>query len=178
MKKNNCSSCSKGLLQKPKERAFVMFVGLSAKPEANDLCPTTNTGKLISAIEERIAGSMGIYRTNAVKCAPLDSAGKLRYPTESELKACLPRLLAEIESVSPKVVVPLGGIVSRFLLQSLGEGRQFSGFGADFDYETYPLDLGYAMPIHHPSYIWIYRRKRVNEYVERVVAKLSSLVTA
>lgn len=152
-----------------------MFVGLSAKPETNDLCPTTNTGKVIAAIEERIAAGIGIYRTNAVKCAPLDKSGKLRYPTDSEMLACLPYLRKEIKTVAPRVIVPLGGLVSRFLLQHMGDGRQFSGFSPDFSYDTYSLPFGHAMPIHHPSYIWIYKRKRIDEYVARVGEQLMAL---
>lgn len=155
-----------------------MFVGLSAKPETDDLCPTTNTGKVIAAIEDRIAAGIGIYRTNAVKCAPLDKAGKLRYPTDSEMLACLPYLRTEIKTVAPRVIVPLGGQVSRFLLQHMGDGTHFSGFSSDFSYATYPLPFGKVMPIHHPSYIWIYKRKRVGEYVERVGAQLVKLACA
>lgn len=152
-----------------------MFIGLSAKPDTDDLCPTTNTGKLVAAIEDRIASGIGVYRTNAVKCAPLDASGKLRYPTDREMKACLPVLRDEIERVAPRVIVPLGGQVSRFLLQHLGDDTPFAGFCPDFFYETYSLESLRAMPIHHPSYIWIYRRKRMEEYVEKVGEKLMAL---
>jgi len=155
-----------------------MFVGLSAKPETKDLCQTTNTGKVIAAIEDRIAAGIGIYRTNAVKCAPLDKSGKLRYPTDTEMLACLPYLRKEIDDVAPRVIVPLGGQVSRFLLQHMGDGRPFSGFSPDFSYDTYSLSFGRAMPIHHPSYIWIYKRKRVDEYVARVGDQLMALTNA
>lgn len=175
MKRTTCSNCS-ALISRPKAKsALIMFVGLSVKPETDDLCPTTNTGKLIGAIEDQIAAGIGIYRTNAVKCAPLDKAGKLRYPTDAEMLACLPSLRKEIKAIAPRVIVPLGGQVSRFLLQHMGDGRQFSGFSPDFSYDTYSLPFGHAMPIHHPSYIWIYKRKRVDEYVMRVVAQLTIL---
>lgn len=170
-----CSKCSAHVSRPVGKSALIMFVGLSAKPETDDLCPTTNTGKLIGAIEERIANGIGIYRTNAVKCAPLDKAGKLRYPTALEMLACLSSLQREIKVVAPRVIVPLGGQVSRFLLQHMGDGRQFSGFSPDFSYETYALPFGHAMPIHHPSYIWIYKRKRIDEYVARVVSQLTTL---
>ena len=152
-----------------------MFIGLSAKPNTDDLCPTTNTGKLIAAIEDGFVDGIGICRTNTVKCAPLDANGKLRYPTEREMKSCLPSLISEIQAVAPKVIVPLGGQVARFLLQHLGNGTGFPGFGPDFSYKNYSLALGHVMPIHHPSYIWIYRRKRIDEYVDRVVEQLTEL---
>lgn len=177
MKTGKCKlSCPKtSIVSAPIRKAAIMFVGLSAKPDTNDLCPTTNTGKLIGLIEERIASTAGVYRTNAVKCAPLDQAGKLRYPTEGEMLSCLPSLLDEIQTVSPKVIVPLGGQVARFLLKQIGTEMPFAGFGDDFSYDTYRLPFGHAMPIHHPSYIWIYKRKRLDEYVDGVVDGLAGL---
>lgn len=177
MNHTNCKQCLAINDQPHITPAPIMFVGLSAKPNAENLCPTTNTGKLVGAIEDRIKTTLGIYRTNAVKCAPLDSAGKLRYPTEREMVACLPALRDEIRQVAPKVIVSLGGQVSRFLLQHLGNGAQFTGFGSDFFYDTYSLNFGQAMPIHHPSYIWVYRRKRVDEYVARVGDRLLELAS-
>lgn len=179
MKTPKCkSSCSRaGTLGSSPRKAAVMFIGLSAKPDTNDLCPTTNTGKLIGMIEQRIASELGIYRTNAVKCAPLDGAGKLRYPTEAEMLSCLPSLRDEIRTVSPRIIVPLGGQVAKFLLRQIGDGTPFAGFGPDFSYETYSLPFGHAMPIHHPSYVWIYKRKRIEEYVDGVVEGLAELAT-
>lgn len=173
MRSTHCTHCQ--LTNRTPTTAAVMFIGLSAKPGTDDLCPTTNTGKLIAAIEDTLVSSLGIYRTNAVKCAPLDSTGKLRYPSEKELQACLPALRNEIELVAPRVIVPLGGQVSRFLLQHLGEGLEFAGFDSGFSYQTYSLALGQAMPIHHPSYIWVYRRKRIDEYVKAVGNQLLAL---
>lgn len=177
MKQTSCKQCLVSNDQPRIKPAPIMFIGLSAKPNTEDLCPTTNTGKLVGAIEDRIKTALGIYRTNAVKCAPLDSVGKLRYPTERELVACLPSLRNEIQQVAPKVIVSLGGQVSRFLLQHLGNGAQFTGFGPDFFYNTYSLSFGQAMPIHHPSYIWVYRRKRIDEYVARVGDQLLEIAS-
>ncbi len=163
------------ITRQPAKQIQVMFVGLSAKPETNDLCSSTNTGKIIAAIEDKISERISIYKTNAVKYAPLDKAGKLRYPTNSEMLACLPALSAEITKVAPRIIVPLGGQVSKFLLQHLGQGEPFSGFSSDFSYETYSLPSWQIMPVHHPSYIWIYKRKKIDKYVEQVGSKLTEL---
>jgi DNA polymerase len=178
MKTEECKhSCQHAGVNTTATKAAVMFIGLSAKPGTNDLCPSTNTGKLIVEIERRLTNSIGIYRTNAVKCAPLDAQGKLRYPTESEMRSCLPTLRSEIERVSPRVIVPLGGQVAKFLLRQFGNGISFEGFSPDFSYETYQLPFGQVMPIHHPSYVWVYRRKRVEEYVAGVADGLLELAS-
>lgn len=145
-----------------------MFVGLSFKPGTEALCPSTNSGKLIGEIERHVASAFNVHKTNLVKCAPLDANDKLRYPTHGEMKACLPSLLAEIEHYQPRVIVPLGGQVAKFMLANLLSTPRFDGFAEDFNYQTYALAGGIVVPVHHPSYILVYRGKRVQEYVEAV----------
>jgi DNA polymerase len=55
-----------------------------------------------------------VYITNANKCRPPEN----RTPTRTEIKACQPYLLSEIESVHPDVIVPLGNVA---LEATLGE---------------------------------------------------------
>lgn len=170
MKDNPCKTChaARSLGKRPKRNTFVMFVGLSFKPGTEALCPSTNSGKLIGEIERRVASAINVHRTNLVKCAPCDGNGKLRYPTSSEMKSCLPTLLAEIDHYQPRVIVPLGGQVTKFMLASLLSTPQFGGFADDFDYQAFSFNGSILLPVHHPSYIWIYRRKHVHEYVSAV----------
>ena len=149
-----------------------MFVGLSSKPGTEALCPTTNSGKLIGEIENRVAETFSVHKTNLVKCAPLDSGGKLRYPTLAEMKACLPHLLSEIEHFQPRVIVPLGGQVAKFMVNNLMPDQHFDGFADDFSYQAFSLNNGMLLPIHHPSYIWVYRRKRIPQYIGAVGERL------
>jgi DNA polymerase len=145
-----------------------MFVGLSSKPGTEALCSSTNSGKLIGEIERLVANAFSVYKTNLVKCAPLDAGGKLRYPTPAEMKACLPHLLAEIDHYQPRVIVPLGGQVAKFMLGNLMSNLRFDGFADDFRYQAFSFDGGVVLPVHHPSYVWIYRRKRVPQYIGAV----------
>lgn len=154
-----------------------MFVGLSSKPGTAVLCPTTNSGKLISEIEERISESFSVYKTNLVKCAPLDEHGKLRYPTLAEMKACLPRLITEIEHFQPRVIVPLGGQVTKFMMNTLMSDQRFDGFSDDFRYRTFSFNSGMLLPVHHPSYIWVYKRKRISQYIGAVGDQLLEAVS-
>lgn len=158
-------------------KAHIMFVGLSAKPGTEALCASTNSGRLIGEIAERIGESLAVHKTNLVKCAPLGRDGKLRYPSSSEMQACLPRLLVEIDYHVPRVIVPLGGQVSRFLLDVLLSSRGFKGFRNDFSYDTFSFAGGFIVPVQHPSYVWIYRRKRITEYVDGVARHLRQAVS-
>jgi DNA polymerase len=153
-----------------------MFVGLSSKPGTAALCPTTNSGKLIGEIEQRVAEIFNVYKTNLVKCAPLDECGKLRYPTLTEMKACLPRLITEIEHFQPKVIVPLGGQVTKFMINTLMSNQHFDGFADDFRYQTFSFNNGMLLPVHHPSYIWVYKRKRIPQYIDAVGEQLLEAV--
>lgn len=56
----------------------ILWVGISAKIGEEPLSETTNTGKLVKQIENA-CGKSG-YKTNLVKCPPVDKNGKLRYP--------------------------------------------------------------------------------------------------
>lgn len=149
-----------------------MFVGLSSKPGTAALCPSTNSGKLIGEIENRVAETFSVHKTNLVKCAPLDEGGKLRYPTLAEMKACLPHLLNEIEHFQPRVIVLLGAQVAKFMVNALMPTQRFDGFADDFSYRTFSLNSGILLPIHHPSYIWVYRRKRIPQYIGAVGDRL------
>lgn len=173
MKRSQCSICREAtILKKSARKTLVMFIGLSSKPGTAALCPTTNSGKLIGEIESRVAKTFSVHKTNLVKCAPLDESGKLRYPTLFEMKACLPRLLEEIEHFQPRVIVPLGGQVTKFMISTLLDNQRFEGFADDFRYQTFSLNSGMLLPVHHPSYIWVYRRKRIPQYIGAVGDRL------
>lgn len=84
----------------------ILWVGISAKIGEEPLSETTSTGKLVKQIEAA-CGKPG-YKTNLVKCPPVDENGKLRYPNQAEIDCCFKNLLAEIAEVKPKVVILLG----------------------------------------------------------------------
>ena len=66
----------------------IFWVGLSAKKVTSDdekpLSSSTNFGSVLCNVEERCKG-VGMYRTNLVKCLPLDEYGKLRYPNKNNI---------------------------------------------------------------------------------------------
>ena len=151
-----CSECRLCVLQPPlfdKEvRADIMVVGLSAKknvsPDSIPLDNSTKSGRIVFLMENVAARfNSKIYRTNLVKCPPMDENGKLRYPSSCEITDCFPNLLHEIDIIQPKLVVLFGKIVqSAFrnyfasinaIPQECGE-NQFSYSGRQFYCSYHP----------------------------------------
>lgn len=166
MKNNNCENiiekcnrCSISCNQKPLmdilRKSDIMIIGISAKmKETEDEIPlseNTNSGKLIKMIEERLGeenNNVSCYRSNMVKCVPLDEKGKIRYPDILEIENCINNLVYELSIVRPKIVVLLGRLVEKHLKKKI-------------------IELGYnTITIHHPSYIHVYRKKEIEKYVE------------
>jgi DNA polymerase len=77
-------------------------------------------GKLLDRILEELGISRAdLYVTNAVKHFKFVQRGKLRLhqnPRMSEITACRPWLLAEIDALKPKVVFCLGASAAKALL--------------------------------------------------------------
>ena len=166
MKNNNCENritkcnrCSISCNQKPLidklKKSDIVFLGISAKmKETEDEIPlseNTNSGKLIKMIEERLLeenNNVSCYRSNMVKCVPLDKEGRIRYPDILEIENCIDNLVYELSIVKPKVVVLLGRLVEKHLKKKI-------------------MELGYnTITIYHPSYIHVYRKKEIEKYIE------------
>lgn len=153
---NRCSiSCNQKPLVENMRKSDIMFLGISAKMKEKEdempLSENTNSGKLIKMIEERLVeenNNISCYRSNMVKCVPLDKEGKIRYPNSLEIENCIENLVYELSIVKPKVVVLLGRLVEKHLKKKI-------------------IEQGYnTITIYHPSYIYVYRKKEIEKYVE------------
>lgn len=168
-----CTACSlcknqRPLLDTPRP-AKVFWVGLSAVKvqdveTTRPLAPDTRSGKLIEDIEAQF-GNMSFYRTNLVKCFP-ESDGKIRYPRRSEMGCCLPNLVKEVEVMAPRVIFLLGKQVAGYILKQLGT-PEFS-LDSDFDYTAHAIDDVVYVPVHHPSYVLVYKRRHVPSYIDHI----------
>lgn len=147
----------------------ILWVGISAKIGEEPLSETTNTEKLVKQIENA-CGKSG-YKTNLVKCPPVDKNGKLRYPNQSEIDCCFKYLLAEIAEIKPKVVILLGekvcSAVEKKLNIKLKRWCEFEYFATEHNGIWY-------LPIQHPSYIYVYKRKEAEKYVEKVAEEIGN----
>lgn len=163
---SKCKNCSLYLNKLPlfdnKIVCDVMWVGLSAK-RVNDidkdypLKDDTNSGKLIREIEKQFP-CVNYYKTNLVKCLPLNSNEKIRYPNKSEMNACVNNLIFEINVLKPKIIFLLGNNVSTF----------FNNYIKDNDIKI----ESFVKKIEHPSYIYIYKRKYKGNYIKDVIGEI------
>jgi len=170
---HNCNNCSLRNNQLPlldsQNSADVMWIGLSAV-KVDDvkkdipLSSKTNSGKLIASIEGA-AGNIKFYKTNIVKCLPLNE-NKIRYPNHNEMSGCYDNLVSEIKLFKPKIIFLLGKKVYDFV--SKKEHINVNGLNIDFDYEELSIFGTTVVPIHHPSYILIYKRGLVDSYISAV----------
>lgn len=175
----NCQKCGLCINQKPlldtEKQCQVFWVGLSAKKAMTNteipLSPKTNTGMIIQKIEKSCC-NVSTYKTNLVKCLPLSEQQKLRYPNKKEIDSCFENLLSEIHTMSPKIVFLLGEKVYSSVGKHLNiDFEKWNGF--EYTYKTF--EKIHYVPIHHPSYIYIYKRKKVDDYIksiERIINQL------
>jgi len=165
-----CTKCPLYKNQKPlinlQDSCDIMWIGLSAKKidnveEGIPLSPLTKSGQILQLIEESFE-NLSTYKTNLVKCLPLDLEGKLRYPTKFEMNACVPHIETEINWLEPKLVILLGEKVSEAVLGYfgiLGQKRL-----NDYEYSSVIHNGIRYLSIQHPSYIAVYRRNDIPQY--------------
>lgn len=82
-----------------------------------------------------------VYIGNIVKCRP----PKNRNPNPDEADACLPYLYRQIELLQPKVIILLGSVPLKFLLDKTGITRLRGNW---FDFRGVQV-----MPTYHPAYL-------------------------
>jgi uracil-DNA glycosylase len=159
-----CKACGLYLNQLPVldflKHSHVFWVGLSAVQfdegiEHLPLSPSTRTGALINTIEETLKSEISFYKTNLVKCVPLKDDGKIRYPIEHEMDA-----------LNPSVVFLLGKQVANFVMKK--KGIKEIELSDNFKYKSFEINGVSFVPIHHPSYILVYKRKLLSSYIKNV----------
>lgn len=162
----NCRKCKLCKNQEPlldkKNKCDIMWVGLSAKKveDVNKNYPlenNTSSGKLIEEIEKK-RDDLTFYKTNLVKCLPLNEERKLRYPTENEMEMCIKNLLMEIRELKPRVVFLLGNNVSKFVTKYCKKN-------------SIKVDAK-VLSIEHPSYICVYKRKNKDAYIKKITDEI------
>lgn len=165
-----CKACGLYLNQLPvfdvANKSHIFWVGLSAVQfdesiERLPLSPNTKSGALINEIEKPLRENVSFYKTNIVKCLPLKD-GKIRYPLEHEMEKCFPNFEHEINELSPSIVFLLGKQVATFVLKKMGIDDFI--LSDDFKYDVFEFGETLFIPVHHPSFILVYKRKFLNKY--------------
>jgi len=169
-----CKSCGLYLNQLPAldklKKSHAFWVGLSAVQFDEDveklpLSPLTNSGKLIEKIEAPFDNDISFYKTNLVKCLPL-RGDKIRYPVEHEMEKCFPNFQYELKKLKPSVVFLLGKQVCSFVMKKLSKND--ISLNENFQYDSFTLNNISFFPIHHPSYILVYKRKNLQQYIDSI----------
>lgn len=153
------------------KHSHIFWVGLSAVQfddgiEHLPLSPSTRTGALISTIEEPLTDNISFYKTNLVKCVPLRENGKIRYPIENEMEKCYSNFQFELETLNPSVVFLLGKQVSTFVMKKMGIKN--IGLPENFRYKPIEINNITFVPVHHPSFMLVYKRKHLGSYIKRI----------
>lgn len=91
-----------------------------------------------------------IYIANILKCRPQ----KNRNPTPDEISLCTPFLTAQIESIKPEIICPMGNFAAGFILKQFGLGNKVEGIskihGKKFKVKNL-FDEVILIPLYHPA---------------------------
>jgi uracil-DNA glycosylase family 4 len=124
--------------------ADLMFVG-EAPGRDEDLQGEPFVGRSGKLLDRLILEELGVdrsrcYIANVVKCRPPDN----RDPKPDEIAACRPYLAAQIELISPVVVVTLGNFATKLLLETDRGITAVRG-------RSYPMGERQLVPTYHPA---------------------------
>ena len=126
-------------------RAELMFIGEApgTDEDAQGEPFVGRAGQLLTKIIQAMGYQReDVYIANVLKCRPPEN----RTPLPEEVANCLPYLLAQIELIKPKVIVVLGAIAMKALLDiQLGITKMR---GHWYTFRDIPI-----MPTFHPAYL-------------------------
>jgi DNA polymerase len=142
-----CKTRTNGVPGEGVERPLVMVVGEGPGAD-EDAAGRPFVGKAGKLLDDMLAarGQLGLYRdkncfiANVVKCRPPEN----RDPLPEETAACVPFLARQIALLKPLVILTVGRVSTRTLLnteEGIGKLR-----GRFHDYHGIPL-----LPTYHPS---------------------------
>ncbi|MGB7435997.1 MAG: uracil-DNA glycosylase [Candidatus Acidiferrum sp.] len=125
--------------------ARLVFVGEGpgADEDAQGLPFVGRAGKLLTQMIEAMGlQRKDVYICNVVKCRPPEN----RTPEPDEVETCSPFLLRQIEAINPKVIVCLGAVAAKTLLETTRGISQYRG-------EWQQWRGRKLMATYHPAYL-------------------------
>jgi uracil-DNA glycosylase len=127
----------------PKAELVFVGEGPGADEDAQGLPFVGRAGKLLTQMIEAMGlQRKDVYICNVVKCRPPEN----RQPEEDEVTTCSPFLLRQIDTIAPKVIVCLGAIAAKTLLQTNRGISQFRGEWLEFRGRK-------LLATYHPAYL-------------------------
>ena len=147
----SCKNCS--LCESRKQTVFgegnvmsqLMFI--SGPPDADSEAQNKILQGKSGELFDRMLDKMGyqrndIFMTSIVKCRPPED----RHPNEKELNSCHTWLQQQLDLISPKVIVTLGAVATKSLLQVEAPITQLRG-------HFHIWKNVKVMPTYHPAYL-------------------------
>ena len=127
----------------PKAELVFVGEGPGADEDAQGLPFVGRAGKLLTQMIEAMGlQRKDVYICNVVKCRPPEN----RQPEEDEVSTCSPFLLRQIDTIAPKVIVCLGAVAAKTLLQTNRGISQFRGEWLEFRGRK-------LLATYHPAYL-------------------------
>ena len=125
--------------------AQLVFIGEGpgADEDIQGLPFVGRAGKLLTQMIEAMGlQRQDVYICNVVKCRPPQN----RAPEPDEVETCSPYLVRQIETINPKVMVCLGAVAAKTLLQTTRGITQFRGQWQEWRGRK-------LMATYHPAYL-------------------------
>ena len=127
----------------PKAELVFVGEGPGADEDAQGLPFVGRAGKLLTQMIEAMGlQRKDVYICNVVKCRPPEN----RQPEEDEVNTCSPFLFRQIDVIAPKVIVCLGAVAAKTLLQTNRGISQFRGEWLEFRGRK-------LLATYHPAYL-------------------------
>ena len=127
----------------PKAELVFVGEGPGADEDAQGLPFVGRAGKLLTQMIEAMGlQRKDVYICNVVKCRPPEN----RQPEEEEVSTCSPFLFRQIDVIAPKVIVCLGAVAAKTLLQTNRGISQFRGEWLEFRGRK-------LLATYHPAYL-------------------------
>jgi uracil-DNA glycosylase len=127
----------------PKAELVFVGEGPGADEDAQGLPFVGRAGKLLTQMIEAMGlQRKDVYICNVVKCRPPEN----RQPEDDEVKTCSPFLFRQIDTIAPKVIVCLGAVAAKTLLQTNRGISQFRGEWLEFRGRK-------LLATYHPAYL-------------------------
>jgi uracil-DNA glycosylase len=126
-------------------KAELVFIGEGpgADEDAQGLPFVGRAGKLLTQMIEAMGlERKDVYISNVVKCRPPEN----RVPEPDEVETCSPFLVRQIDVIKPKVIVCLGAVAAKTLLQTNRGITELRGQW--FEWRGHKL-----MATYHPAYL-------------------------
>jgi uracil-DNA glycosylase family 4 len=127
----------------PKAELVFVGEGPGADEDAQGLPFVGRAGKLLTQMIEAMGlQRRDVYICNVVKCRPPEN----RQPEDDEVQTCSPFLLRQIDAIAPKVIVCLGAVAAKTLLETNRGISQFRGQWLEFRGRK-------LLATYHPAYL-------------------------